>query len=330
VTTAEIVIGNDVILDGEGNLTVDGNQAHRVLSVRSGVTAELRAMTVTGGLTYEGGGGIYNSGVLTLTNSTVSGNTAEFWPYTSYGGGIYSSGTLTLMNSTVANNTSYGSGGGIDSWGVVALTNSTVSGNTASDGGGLWSDGTLTLTNTTVSGNTAEYFGGGIESQSGTLTLTNSTVSGNTAEGWGGGISTSGTLTLANSTVSGNTAELFGGGAINTWGGEGTLKNSLIDGDCQGYYNISGGYNIESPGDTCGFDQGTDLVNITEGQLDLEPLADNDGSTMTHALSIDSVALDRIPEVDCEVETDQRGQPRPETDGTMCDVGSFERQPEDL
>ena len=90
------------------------------------------------------------------------------------------------------------------------------------------------------------------------------------------------------------------------------------------------GYNIESPGDTCGFDQGTDLVNITEGQLDLEPLADNDGSTMTHALSIDSVALDRIPEVDCEVETDQRGQPRPETDGTMCDVGSFERQPEDL
>jgi hypothetical protein len=29
----------------------------------------------------------------------------------------------------------------------------------------------------------------------------------------------------------------------------------------------------------------------------------------------------------CEVETDQRGEPRPETGGTLCDVGSFEVQP---
>ena len=27
--------------------------------------------------------------------------------------------------------------------------------------------------------------------------------------------------------------------------------------------------------------------------------------------------------------TDQRGEPRPETGGTMCDVGAFERQPGD-
>lgn len=30
----------------------------------------------------------------------------------------------------------------------------------------------------------------------------------------------------------------------------------------------------------------------------------------------------------CQMEEDQRGQPRPETDGTMCDVGSVEVQPE--
>jgi len=30
VTEAEIVIDSDVILDGEGNLTVDGNDDHRV------------------------------------------------------------------------------------------------------------------------------------------------------------------------------------------------------------------------------------------------------------------------------------------------------------
>jgi len=89
----------------------------------------------------------------------------------------------------------------------------------------------------------------------------------------------------------------------------------------------SNGYNIESPGNTCGFDQTGDLVNITEGQLDLGELGDNGGPTMTHALGADSVAIDHIPAVDCGVTTDQRGEPRPVGDG--CDVGSFERQPED-
>ena len=48
-TQGEIFIYNDVILDGEGNLTIDGNDDHRVLSVVPGVTAELIGMTVSGG-----------------------------------------------------------------------------------------------------------------------------------------------------------------------------------------------------------------------------------------------------------------------------------------
>ena len=46
---AEIVIDNDVVLDGEGNLTVDGNEEHRVLSVTEGVTVELEGFVVRGG-----------------------------------------------------------------------------------------------------------------------------------------------------------------------------------------------------------------------------------------------------------------------------------------
>ncbi len=49
VTEAEIVIDNDVELDGEGNLTVDGNEDHGVFFVAEGVTAGLRGVTVTGG-----------------------------------------------------------------------------------------------------------------------------------------------------------------------------------------------------------------------------------------------------------------------------------------
>jgi hypothetical protein len=175
-------------------------------------------------------------------------------------------------------------------------------------GGGIYSNGgTLTLTNSTVSRNTVYYLqGGGIYSNGGTLTLTNSTVSGNVGTD-GGGIFNDGTL---------------------------TLTNTLVDNDCVLPASIvSGGGNLESPGNTCGFDQSTDQVNVTAEQLALGPLQDNGGPTMTHALGAGSVAIDKIAEEDCvdadgePLTTDQRGEPRPETGGTMCDVGAFEVQP---
>jgi hypothetical protein len=104
----------------------------------------------------------------------------------------------------------------------------------------------------------------------------------------------------------------------------------VVDSDCAGGTARSGGGNLESPGDTCGFNQPTDAVNISADDLKLGPLADNGGPTMTHALGAGSVAIDVIPEADCvdadgePLMTDQRGEPRPVGDG--CDVGAFERQ----
>ena len=98
-----------------------------------------------------------------------------------------------------------------------------------------------------------------------------------------------------------------------------------------GELTASGGNNIESPGNTCGFDQATDQVNVKAEQLNLGPLQDNGGPTQTHALGAGSVAIDPIPEAECvdadgePLTTDQRGEPRP--GGTMCDVGAFEVQP---
>ena len=71
--------------------------------------------------------------------------------------------------------------------------------------------------------------------------------------------------------------------------------------------------------------QDTDLFDVTEGQLNLGPLQDNGGPTMTHALLPGSVAIDVIPADMCEVDEDQRGEPRP--GGVTCDVGAFEVQP---
>jgi hypothetical protein len=96
----------------------------------------------------------------------------------------------------------------------------------------------------------------------------------------------------------------------------------------------SNGYNIESPGNTCGFDTNKgDQFDVTAEALNLGPLQDNGGPTQTHALLPGSVAIGKIPEAECldadgaPLTTDQRGAPRPETGGTLCDVGAFEVQP---
>ena len=72
-------------------------------------------------------GGIANSsGIVTITNSTVSGNSAS-----NEGGGILSFGTLTIMNSTVSGNRAGGFG----------------QNNFPGRGGGISADGTLTISN---------------------------------------------------------------------------------------------------------------------------------------------------------------------------------------
>jgi hypothetical protein len=194
----------------------------------------------------------------------------------------------------------------------------------------------MTMTGVTVYGNICrrDDCAGGIQNF-GTLEMTNCTVSGNqtlSAGGQVGGIFNGGTLRMESSTVTGNTyapgeekADIFGSG-----GGTITVANSLIDADCymeERAVVLSNGYNIESPANTCGFDQTGDQSGVTAEQLNLGPLADNGGPTETHALEAGSKAINKIPASDCDVDEDQRGEPRPETGGTMCDVGSVEVQP---
>jgi len=379
-TEAEIVINNDVILDGEGNLTVDGDEDHRVFSVRD-VTAELRGFTVSGGkVVGDGGAGIFNAGDLMLVNSTLLANVAEdeeacgdfgCFPVGGEGAGVYSLGHLVLVNSTVSSNMGTSAGGienrgtltltdstvsgnmgggivggvwvalmnstvsenvgsGISTGGIVQVMNSTVSRNTA--GGIVGGEGTLIVTNSTVSGNTSDEAGGGIRIHGDSETETeafvvNSTVSGNAASDGSGIACFSATLTLLNSTVS-DSIYVTSGGATDPPASLLTAA-SLIEGECTQEGNevtwTSDGYNIESPGDSCGFDQNTDKTGVPDPMLG--PLQNNGGPTETHALLSGSDAINQIPEAACELEEDQRGEPRPEAGGTTCDVGAFEVQP---
>jgi hypothetical protein len=212
---------------------------------------------------------------------------------------------VQLTRSSVTGN----AGRGIENGGTLTLTDVTVSDNEQEQG--IFNfGGTLTMTNCTVSGNTD---GGGITG-GGTVTMTNCTVSGNAGpRPEGGGIAVGGSVTLTNCTVSGNSGRdiVFRGGTL-------TMMNTLVDGVCVEEIATevtSNGYNIESPGDTCGFDQS----GVSAVLLDLQPLANNGGPTQTHAITADSAAFNTGT---CKVDEDQRGVTRPQ--GPACDVGAFE------
>jgi len=236
-------------------ITIDGGQKVQVMQVALGAMVNLSNLTIA-----HGNGGIDNSGTLTITNSTFSGNGANIGGgienetgatltvtsstfsdnSASGGGGIENSGTLTVTNSTFSGNSAFGNGGAIGNSGTLTITNSTFSGNGSTNGGGIYNSGTLSVTNSTFSDNIAEgeiYYissglGGGIYN-GGTLTVTNSTFAGNSigpsniGQTGGGGIDNDKALIVTNSTFAGNVSASGQGGAIFSTDFA-SLKNTIL------------------------------------------------------------------------------------------------------
>jgi hypothetical protein len=89
------------------------------------------------------GGGVDNSGSLTITNCTISGNLAVATGIsngdTGYGGGISNGGDLQITSSTIAHNSAsgddFGFGGGINGFAAARTNSSIIALNTASTRG---------------------------------------------------------------------------------------------------------------------------------------------------------------------------------------------------
>jgi CSLREA domain-containing protein len=306
ITLAQCTLGidKDLTISGPGadQLAVDGNRQCREFrvicpplpSLACALVPDVRisGLTIRNGYDDAGGGIINFGGNLTLSDVTISGNTAANVAGGRQGGGIYNSrgglppddifgGTLTLVGVTISGNAA-ATGGGVYNTGAATITNSTITGDSAVVSGGIDNTGSLTLVNSTVSGNIATVFAGGF--------------------GGGGGIGGQGQTTLFNTIVA----------------------NNPRGGNCAGPVTTDGGYNIDDR-TTCGFTAATSHANM-DPQLDPAGLVPNGGPTSTIALLSGSPAIDIIPPgtnaCGTGITTDQRGVTRPF--GAGCDVGAYE------
>lgn len=228
--TAEIVISADMTIDGSGQtVTISGNHAVRIFFVNSGRTLNLNRLTVAAGSITGNGGGIHNdNGILTVSDSSIVGNSVTYGS----GSGIYNNrGTVTVSNSTFSDNHARNNaGGGIcNVGGAVRVSNSVLFDNIANQGGAIYTDGTLTVNDSTFSGNIASL-GGGILNSYGTLTASNTTFSGNGANHAGGGIYNAlGIVNVNDSTFSSNSADWGGGGFFQHYGALTVTNSTLTD-----------------------------------------------------------------------------------------------------
>jgi predicted outer membrane repeat protein len=252
---------------------------------------------ITGNSSQNYGGGIACGGAsfgasrVSIINSTFSGNSAP------YGGAIYVDGigfygyagcVLTVTNSTISGNTATSVGGGIYNVGGLTISNSTISGNSATvdvagGGGGIFNYGNLTIANSTISGNSASL-GGGVRSTGGTpltpgtLRINNSTISGNSASE-GGGLH----LNLSTYTAQKSKSSII---ALNTSANGPDVRGELT----------SDGFNLigNNSGATILSAQASDQVGNSPAPIDplLGPLQNNGGLNSTHALLLGSPAID--------------------------------------
>lgn len=274
------------------------------ISNAKGGIATVHFSTFFGNLA-DAGAAISNSAVLTVANSTLTGNEAAL-----NGGGISNSGTILVRASTLSDNSADMKGGGFwnDRDALATIANSTISDNSADEGGGLWNEsrGVANLFNSTISGNLAISQGGGLlNDDRGNMYLQNVTIAYNSAD-QGGGIRARG----------------FTYGRV--YAGN-TLFSLNSGGDCFGEIVLTGP-NLNSDGSCLDFSSGDAL---------LLPLADNGGATETHMLGDGSPAIDMGDDSVCADlgNVDQRGYTRVNVDGNgdggvdgnPCDVGAVER-----
>jgi CSLREA domain-containing protein len=334
LTLGELVITHDLTILGPGTkvLAISGNNISRAFNIAGGTVriSDLAIMhcfvTGTPGIAgapggYQGGsggvaygGGIFNSGVLTVSNCWLYANVAiggtggvggqdidgnnPAGPGgtggTAAGGGIYTTvNSLALVNCTISGNSAIGGAGGD---GSHAYDNypSDIGGHGGQGGlgvgGGISASVPLTVNNCTFSGN---FCSGGVGGSGGGAYGDGDGAPGGTGGGaLGGGLANLNNLQMASSTLSLNTVTGGAGGTSSPGrdftppngtpgagqgGGAGTVATAMVQNSI-----IAGNTGLASPDCFGGFtSQGYNLVGITNGSIGFTGSGDKVGNIGT-------------------------------------------------
>jgi len=306
-----------------------------------------------------GGLGLNQVGDVTITNTVVSGNTAN----ASKGGGasFYGVGNVSIVNSVFQYNTSNSQGAGINLYqtGDVSIDSTTFDQNISTcviaavcAGGGVYAFKTdsFTMTNSTVSGNEASYGAGIHLGVNGDVLIANSTIANNVAnDGDGGALyswESNGDTRIMFSTISGNSStsnivrmsnlydnEVEIVGTIisdnTTSSGSGTQAVDLyLYGSPSSELTVSSSLIMGTTGGDSFTDGGGNVFGVS---AQLGVLADNGGETFTMEPGTGSPVIDAGPLLWTPFigdGSDQRSGVYLRVYNDQSDMGAFEVQPE--
>ncbi|MEP7042913.1 MAG: choice-of-anchor Q domain-containing protein [Dokdonella sp.] len=312
--------------------------------------------TITGNTAHSGcevcapqGGGIAVVGITRLRNTTLGGNSVGSTNHYGGGGGmrVFNGISVEIDNSTIADNHADAAGGGLiaSEEGYLYLDGTSVTGNDAGNEGGTNEGGggvlcfgcALQLTSSTVSGNSAGSVGGGIAVRYGEYApspaaIIDSTISGNTGYEGGGLMLDGGNAQISNSTIAFNQASFRGAGiSASEYSYQIELQSSIVANNTTGSDannvwafpdTVSGANNLipNAPGLPAAMPSDTLISDPL-----LQPLANNGGTTQTHALGDASPAIDSGNNA-IGLVFDQRGDGYWREVGAAADIGAFEAQ----
>ena len=217
-TELEITDSVSIRTSADYKIFIQGNGASRVINFTAASgDLTLENLIIQGGNIVGDGAGVRfgSSGILSVLESYIGGNTAGTPASAGDGAGIYALGSVVIVDSMITSNQTYndGRGGGIYVDGDLTMRSSQIRSNQAAEGGGVYvTNGTHHVRNSSISENGFTKSGGGIFStETSSLEVHNSTLTASHSYPFGptdgGGIHALGNLTVANSIVAQNDAD---------------------------------------------------------------------------------------------------------------------------